>query len=441
MSHKAHSRWHILWVLPPIILGIFIFKQAVGNKKPPSLNTAQENSRLVRSIAVPQVDLIPQVQGYGTVQPAKIWKAVAQVSGQILEMHPKLRDGAVIEKDSVLFKIDPSDYELNLAQTEAELKELERRGANTKASLKIEQRSVTLARKESQRLRKLAKSGTLSRSNADSAERNLLSAQIRVQNLKNTLALLPAQRQVLKTKIAQAQRNLEHTQVRAPFNLRVSQLAIETHQYVGKGQALFAGDAIDSVEIIAQISMSSLRTLFIGRSEQVNNVEQMNQQLLKITGFKPRLHLDLGNHTAHWPAKFVRFHDNIDAQTRAMGVVLTVDKPLSYVIPGQRPPLSKGMFVQVTLQGQVQPQRLVIPRVAVHDEQVYLINAENRLELRPIELLFNQGDLSVVKSGLAAGEQVVISDLIPAVSGMLLEAKTDTELEEKLLKAAQGETL
>jgi len=441
MSNTPHRRWHLLWVLPPLIVGVLVFKFAVGNKKPPTLHDELEPSRVVRVISVPKVDLLPQVQGYGTVQPAKVWRAVAQVAGQVLSMHAKLRDGEIIEKGSLLFEIDPSDYKLSLAQAQAELAELSRREENTKASLKIESRSVSLSKQEFQRLHKLAQSGTLSRSNADVAERNLLTAQIRVQNLKNTLALLPAQRQVLKTKIKQAERNLSYTQVRAPFNLKVSQLAIEAHQYVGKGQVLFAGDAVDSVEIIAQIAMPALRTLFIGRAEQITNIAQLNDKLMQVTGFKPHLRLDLGSHHAQWPAEFVRFHDSINAQTRAMGVVLKVDNPLSYVIPGERPPLSKGMFVQVQLNGHIQKGRLVIPRSAIRAGQVYVMNAEKRLEIRAVKILFNQGHLSVIKSGLQAGEQLVLSDLVPAVAGMLLDPQLDEAQQQALLQAAKGEAL
>ncbi len=441
MNHKSHSRWHLLWVLPPLIIGILVFKMMVGNKQAPSLTDEVEPSRAVRTISVPEVNLVPQTQGYGVVQPAKVWQAVAQVAGQILDMHPQLRDGEILKKDTLLFKIDPSDYELSLAQAKAELNELNRREENTQASLKIEQRSLRLSQKEYLRQKKLADQGTLSRSNADTAERGLLNAQTQVQNLKNTMALIPAQRQVLNAKIRQAERNLSHTEVRAPFNLRVSQLAMETEQYVGKGQVLFAGDWVDRVEIIAQMGMSSLRNLFIGRPEMIKNIEQLNQNLKTFTSFKPVLSLDMGAHTAQWPAEFVRFHDNIDTQTRAMGIVLAVDKPLSYVIPGQRPPLSKGMFVQVNLSGHAQAQRLVVPRSAVRAKTVYVMNAEQRLEIRPVEVLFNQADISVIKSGLNAGEQVLVSDLVPAVEGMLLEAHPDEAMQQRLLQTAQGETL
>jgi multidrug efflux pump subunit AcrA (membrane-fusion protein) len=147
----------------------------------------------------------------------------------------------------------------------------------------------------------------------------------------------------------------------------------------------------------------------------------------------------MGTTIAEWSAEFVRFSDNVDPQTRTMGVVVAVDRPFEKIDPGTRPPLSKGMFVQVLLQGKPQPGRIVVPRSAVRDGIVYLADAENRLRRQPVELLFNQGELSVIASGIEAGERIVVSDLVPAVSGMQLETRPDEELAQAITEAARGE--
>ncbi|PUB90637.1 MAG: hypothetical protein DBP01_06570 [gamma proteobacterium symbiont of Ctena orbiculata] len=154
---------------------------------------------------------------------------------------------------------------------------------------------------------------------------------------------------------------------------------------------------------------------------------------------KPRVRLDLGTTIAEWGAEFVRFSDNVDPETRTMGVVVAVDRPFEKIEPGIRPPLSKGMFVQVLLQGKPQPERIVVPRSAIRDGVVYLADEENRLRRQPVDLLFSQGEISIVASGVTAGQKIIVSDLVPAVSGMRLETKTDTEIEEALYAAAKGE--
>ncbi|MDM8547968.1 efflux RND transporter periplasmic adaptor subunit [Candidatus Venteria ishoeyi] len=439
--NTTQSKWRILWVIPPLVIGIVVLMMMAKSKQSPQQAEQKEIARAVRVITVPSVTLTPQATGYGTVQPAQIWTAVAQVAGRIIEMHPKLRDGEIIPANTLLFRIDPVDYELSLAQAKAELAELEVRKKNTQALLSIEQRSLTLAQREHKRLKKLVKQGTLSQSQVDEAERATLNVRTAVQNLKNTLALIPSQRLLLQAKQSQTERNLARTRITAPFNLRVANLAMETDQYVSKGQTLFSGDFVDQVEVIAQVSMSALRHLLLDRPDPLTTASQVSEHLSEFIAFKPVLRMDMDNHMAQWQARFVRFDDRIDSQTRTIGVVVAVDDPLAQVKPGLRPPLSKGMFVQVLLQGHVQPERIVLPRSAIRAGKVYIMDAQQRLQTRKVSVLFNQGFLSVIENGIHAGETIVVSDLIPAVDGMLLQAQVDEQLQQQLQRAASGDEL
>ena len=436
MTYKPHRRKHILWVIPPIIIGILFMMFMVRGKQPPTKTETGEPTRAVRIITVPKVDLVPQSVGYGAVQPAQLWTAVAQVSGRIIEVHPRLRNGEIIAKGKLLFRIDPVDYELALAQAKAELAELDVQEQNSRSLVAIEERNLILAGNDLKRIQKLVGNNTASQSDADSSERSMLSTRTSLQNLNNTLALIPTKRKVLETKVAQAQRDLENSSVSAPFNMRVANLKIEADQFVTKGQNMFEGDGIDRIEVVAQFAMSSLRNLFIGRPDRVETVETINRNLSQLTGFKPLIQLDLGNHIAEWDAEFVRFSDNVDAETRTMGIVVAVDNPISKIKPGYRPPLFKGMFVEVVLRGHTQQQRVVVPRTAVRGGKIYLLDADKRLRIQNADILFNQGDLSVVKDDQLAGKQIVISDLVPAVDGMLLQPQVDVDAEKKLNAAA-----
>jgi hypothetical protein len=120
--------------------------------------------------------------------------------------------------------------------------------------------------------------------------------------------------------------------------------------------------------------------------------------------------------------------DQVDPKTRTMGVVVAVDRPFEKIIPGRRPSLSKGMFVQVVLRGRSLGPRVVVPRGAVRDGAVLVVDDASRLRRQSVQILFDQGDFSVIASGLEPGQQVVLSDLVPAVSGMLLEAQPDAAL-------------
>ncbi len=428
MTLEFSTRRKLFWLLLPILIGIVIFIAFKSGQLPPQPSETGEPARTVRTLQIHKTDFVPIAQGYGVVQPAQVWKAVAEVSGRIIKMHPRLENGELIEQGEPLFQIDPVDYELNLAQAKFQLAELDVQQSNARASLKIEKQNLALARKEYTRLQKLAKKGSVSQSSVDSAERTVLSSNALVQNLHNTLALLPTQKNLQQAKITQAERDLSSAMVIAPFNLRISSMTIEADQYVSKGQHMFSGDSINRVEIIAQVAVSSLKNLFIDRPGIPQDFDLISNNLSSITGFKPTVKLDMGNdQVASWDATFVRFTDSVDPQTRTMGIVVAVENPLQKIIPGKRPPLSKGMFVEVTIAGHTQTDKIVIPRSSLHNGSAYVVDAQNRLDIRQIQKLYDQQDMSIIDQGLNDGEQLVLTDLIPAVQGMLLKPMPQTE--------------
>jgi RND family efflux transporter MFP subunit len=427
-----------LLITPPLVVGVLVLVFMAAGKQPPAKAERGEPKRTVRAIEVPQVELVAKAEGYGQVQPARIWTAVSQVAGRVTYIHPRLRDGEILPEGTELVHIDPRDYELELAQAQAELAELNAQEKNARASLKIEKRNQALAKKELERIQSLVKKGTSSQSKADETERAMLAYSASVQNLQNTLALVPSQRSVLEARVALAERNLGHTIISAPYDMRVASLNVEADQYVPVGQSLFQGDAVDRVEIKAQVAMSSLRRLFIGRQGMQIDIHRLSEEFADLIALDPVVRLDLGNHVAEWQAEFVRFSDTVDPETRTMGVVVAVDEPFKKVIPGYKPPLSKGMFVNVVMRGKKSMQRVLVPRSAVRANTVYIADEEDRLRRRPVKVLFSQGDISVIDEGVEPGERVVVSDLVPAVDGMLLQVQIDQELSRSLKAHGKG---
>ena len=442
MTAASTPRWRILLIIPPLVIGIVVLMMAKGGKQAPPKIEKQETARVARVVEAPAVAFAPVATGFGEARPAQVWTAVAQVSGRVPALHPRLRNGEILAAGTELFRIDPVDYELKLAQARAELAQLDVTRANTEASLAIEQRNLRVAERELARIRKLAKQGTASKSNADAAERTMLATRTAMQNMKNSLSLLPTQRAVAEAKVIQAERDLANTRVSAPFNLRVANLQVEQDQYVGVGQNLFQGDAVDRVEVQAQFGMASLRRMFLGRNLGNGDLRQLNENLPATVRFQATVRLDMGNHTAEWEAEFLRFSDDVDADTRTLGVVVSVDKPWEKIIPGVRPPLSKGMYVEVELRGPAGEVRRVIPRDAVRDGAILIADGENRLRRRPVQPLYTQGAFAILPAndGPVDDEdwRVVVSDLVPAVEGMLLEPRIDAELNARLAAAGQA---
>ncbi len=209
-------------------------------------------------------------------------------------------------------------------------------------------------------------------------------------------------------------------------------MSIEADQYVTKGQHMFSGDSVNRVEIIAQIAISSLKNLFIDRPDTPKEINFFAQNLSSFTGFKPTITLDMGlGQTASWQATFIRFTDGVDTQTRTIGVVVAVEDPMQKTIPGVRPPLTKGMFVEVAIAGHTQTDKIVIPRSALRNGKVYVIDAQDRLQIRTVKKLYDQQDKSIIGEGLNDGEQLVLTDLIPAIQGMLLKAINDQPTENQ----------
>ncbi|MCC2113868.1 MAG: hypothetical protein KDJ16_17660, partial [Hyphomicrobiales bacterium] len=80
--------------------------------------------------------------------------------------------------------------------------------------------------------------------------------------------------------------------------------------------------------------------------------------------------------------------------------------------------------------------RVVIPRTALHESSVYLVNGENRLERRSVDTGPQSNGIVPVIDGLAGGETLVVSDLVPAVEGMLLDPVGDDDALSALVAEA-----
>jgi multidrug efflux pump subunit AcrA (membrane-fusion protein) len=82
------------------------------------------------------------------------------------------------------------------------------------------------------------------------------------------------------------------------------------------------------------------------------------------------------------------------------------------------------MFVEAEILGRKVESVFVLPREVLHtdgaDDRVYVVDAENRLRFRRVEVLRAERENAVVGSGLAPGERVSVSPMVAAVDGMLV---------------------
>ncbi|WP_299439869.1 efflux RND transporter periplasmic adaptor subunit [uncultured Rhodospira sp.] len=433
--------WRKTLVVPPVALGVALIMVMAGGKAPPVRAEGAEVARPARVIAVPAVDLVPRATGFGQVTPEHVWQAVAQVAGRLVEVHPRLKRGAILEKGTVVARIDPSAYKLTLREREVELRELEIDEQNARSLIDIQERAVEVARRDLNRQRELRGSGAASQAALDQAETALLNAEQNLQNLRNTLNLIPVQRALAQARLEQAQLDVENTTLTAPFDIRVAKVNVVESQFATVGEVLAEGDSIDVAEVEAQFTFNELAPLMHNISGDAMRRAASENRIGAALEAEAVVRLLGGGELAQvveWPARLVRVSDTVDPQTRTFGVIVAVEGSYQSARPGVRPPLVKNMFVEVELRGQPVPGVIIVPRLSVHDGHVYVLDDADRLEKRPVRVHAVQGDLAVVAGGLSEGDRLVVSDLIPAVEGMLIEPRPDPAERARLIAAAEG---
>ena len=146
--------------LLPIAAAALAVAYLMAHKPGPTKRRDTEAVRTLRVISAPVVDFVPRAVGYGVAAPGAVWEAVAEVSGTVAAIHPRLKSGELIEAGSLLVRIDAAEYELAVARLEAgideigaNIRQLDGEQANIRQLLDIEQRSLNLARRSLERKR------------------------------------------------------------------------------------------------------------------------------------------------------------------------------------------------------------------------------------------------------------------------------------------------
>lgn len=440
-------------VLAGLALGIGLAVLFVANRQAPLHGETRGPPPSVTVIEARPLDFRLEARGHGVARATETWQAVANVAGRVVERHPGLNSGTLLREGTLLVALDPSRYELAIAEAEAELATLaaeqtllETEEENTRRLLALERERLGLTEQELGRLERLAARNAVSRSQLDEQRRATLAQRQAVASLENQLALVPARDQSLRaqveragTRLAQARRDLEDTRFVAPYDLRLGEVEVEMHQFVGAGQRLFQADSLAAAEVEARVPFAQMRRLLGGVSfpELPEGALDLGERL-DFSEIRAEVEL-VGTGDVAWTGRVVRVASGLDPATRTARVVVRVDHPYRDARPPDRPPLLRDMYTRVTLSVADATPRLVVPASAVQQGELYLAGDEDRLERRKIEVAFEQGDLAVIADGLAAGERVVVDDLPMAIRGLALTPRRDEALEQRLAAQAAGE--
>jgi len=454
MNSFLRRSGRILLVVAGLVVGAGLLVLFIINRQAPTHGEVDPSLPKLSVITVQPLEFQLEARGHGISRAANTWQATANVAGRVVERHPDLESGMLVPAGTLLLALDPSRYELAIAEIEAELAslsaeraQLETEQANTGRLLDLEQERLALSEQELARIEQLAESGSVSRSRRDEQYRATVAQRQAVARLENELALLPArwdhltaQIERAETRLEQAKQDLDDTRFEAPYDLRISEVDIELHQHAGAGQRLFRADSIEAAEIEAHIPLPMLRRLMgsVLRSKPPPGALDISERLdFSAISAEARL---AGVEGVRWPGRVTRVATGLDPVTRATRVVVTVDGPYHNVAPPERPALQPGMYLQVRLTTTSRVPMLVVPVTAVHEGEVYRLSDDDRLRRQPVSVAFQQNDLAVISEGLDAGDRIIVDDPVPALDGMAVQPRHDEGLEGRLRARARGET-
>ena len=330
------------------------------------------------------------VSSQGSVQPRTSSQLVPEISGPVIEVAPSFAVGGFFEAGDVLLKIDPYDYQQAVITGRAQLAEAQLRVAQEEAEAEV-------ARREWQELgRGDASALTLRQPQVDEARAAVASAEAALDR---------------------AARDLERAEIKAPYAGRVQSKDVDIGQFVNKGTAVARIYAVDSAEIRLPLPDEELAYLNVQMSYR-NGDRQSGPPVTISSAFGGREHT--------WQGRIVRTESEIDSVSRMVHVVAEVRDPYAASGDPSRPPLASGMFVEADIQGRTVDDVVILPWSALRGrDQVLVVDDNNQLRFRPVEILRSTSEEVLVSGGLAEGEAVCISALDTVTDGMLVRVIDD----------------
>jgi membrane fusion protein (multidrug efflux system) len=333
--------------------------QMGGNMPPPAVAVIELEGR-----DVPVVNELP-----GRIAATRIADVRARVSGILQER--VFEQGAFVNKDDVLYRIDPRLFRVRVASAEATLQRA--RSTQENARLQLE------------RQKSLRESHVASAVDYDTASVNLAQANADVASAEAGLE--------------EARINLDYTEVRAPIS------GIIGGALVTEG-ALVTADGTSNLALIQQVD--PVYADFTQSAQDLLNLRRAAADG-KLTSTAPgearvELVFDDGSLYAE-PGRLLFASANVDPNTGQV--------TLRAEFPNQNGDLLPGLYVRVRIEQAVRQNAFTIPqRAVVRDDngqaQVYVLGSDNSAQIRKIALGQASGSEWVVESGLNAGEIVIV---------------------------------
>lgn len=351
------------------------------------INTQEAPEQKDEPINIPIVDVqtvTPQtlslnLPSYGVVNPKYKTQLVTEVQGRMLSISANFVAGGVVKKGEQLAIIEPSDYEADLIQAEATL-------AQATAALNEEKARGEVAKVEFKDF-----------GNGLPPELGLRIPQLKKEqaNVKYAQAAL-----------ARAQRNLERTVIRAPFDGIIKARNVDLGQYVTLGTNL--GELYDTS--IAEIRLPLT-------NEELAYLESVENPDTSVT-----LTAQLAGKQATWQGSIVRSENVIDEQTRMVYLVAEIRDPyLRNTNTSNQLPLKYGSFVNAVITGRTVNDVVTLPRHVVRNGQVAVVTQDNIIEMRQVNIIRSDVDTLYIKGSFKANERVSTTSVNSLSSGQTVK--------------------
>jgi len=311
----------------------------------------------------------------------------ARVNGYLASVH--FKEGKEVKKGDLLFTIDRRPYQAEFDRAEADHQRAESQ--------------AELAKNDAERAKRLIATRAISEEDFDTRTRTYTSVLASVKSAKAALD--------------SATLNLEFTEVRSPITGRISRAFVTEGNLVSGG---FGGAGATLLTTI--VSQDPLYCYVDVDEHSILKYLRLRREGRRVSALDAEIPVEVALADEHdFPRKgYVDFVDNkVDPATgtvRCRGV-----------IPNPERTLGPGFFARLRLPGSGKYPALLLPDRALGSDQsqkfVYAINAEKKVEFRPVTIGPIVDGLRVVTGGLNPGEQVIVEGLLRVRPGVVVEAK------------------
>lgn len=386
------------WLLPLLLLaggaGVVLALGEINPPERPAADTSREG-RLqalppvrvtkIQSLAETGADLHLRVDG--TVVPFREVQIATEVAGRIVYKSDICESGSYVAKDTLLVRIDPTDYELDVERFKRQqeqayqaLREVDQDMANTRRLIDVAERDVELQLREVKRLESLPR-GFASDGETDQARRSMLQAEQQQVTYENQYSALEKRRasqesaeKLAATQLRVAEVNLSRTEIRAPIEGVIVREDAELNSFVSRGNPIVTMEDTSKVEVASSLRMDQLFWVINQNTDaSPMTANQTNYDLPETPAVIEYEMSGRDGVVYRWQGRLLGYDGiGLDPRTRTVPIRVLVDQPSRFVDErGQQretngpTALVRGMYVRVLLTLKPQQELFVIPALAL----------------------------------------------------------------------------